>query len=136
MLCILTNNRTGCMDVRALISQLRLYREASNYIFVNIKFTSAPSALRSPIRTFPPVWYTSDAMTLKPSVLVFTMLPVWHSALLSKLPSYGINEQLCLWFPNYLKNRNNPQHQCRSASRCCACTNPLSAFLSMIYSQS
>ena len=30
---------------------------------------------------------------------------VWHSALLSKLPSYGINEQLCLWFSNYLKNR-------------------------------
>ena len=30
---------------------------------------------------------------------------VWHSALLSKLPSYGISEQLCLWFSNYLKNR-------------------------------
>ena len=30
---------------------------------------------------------------------------VWHSALLSKLPSYGINEQLCLWFANYLENR-------------------------------
>ena len=27
---------------------------------------------------------------------------VWHSALLSKLPSY---EQLCLWFANYLENR-------------------------------
>ena len=30
---------------------------------------------------------------------------VWLSALLSKLPSYGINEQLCLWFSNYLQNR-------------------------------
>ena len=30
---------------------------------------------------------------------------VWHSTLLSKLSSYGINEQLCVWFPNYLQNR-------------------------------
>ena len=30
---------------------------------------------------------------------------VWHSALLSKLPSYGINKQLCLLFSNFLQNR-------------------------------